>query len=407
MENIPRRDVLRNGAILAGAGLLNKLVGQQPKSPAAVPDRQPTLTQTDAAENPFDDTVKGFALADTLFNASGPDNEPMSVEEIDHRLDLVKSLGATAIRVDFDGSVIQPTGEPGQYDWSRHDHIVDAARERGLEILATVSFWPSAHNEDACNKSYNCLPDDPEQFSQFAGAIAKRYKSKGLKKFEIWNEQNIVPDNSGNYLVQPAYYAKLFNLARAAIKHANSQAVVSVGALAGHNSTEGALAPADFLDQAIRAGMEGFDAVSFNAYSDPNYPNQPAYWNPFTQLEGPIPKTPAGAPKERTVYSVMQNHGYGNLPMLITEFGATTGTETDDAPGKFAFQSKTVSEVLTHEFKDARVPGRYAYTLMDKAGTNRFDHFGLLDETGKAKPAAKVYKDTPLNAKKANQSASI
>jgi len=55
-------------------------------------------------------------------------------------LDAVRNAGATWIRLDVDWSQIEPN--PGSSDFSGPDRVVDAARSRGLQVLAITTYTP-------------------------------------------------------------------------------------------------------------------------------------------------------------------------------------------------------------------------------------------------------------------------
>ncbi len=55
-------------------------------------------------------------------------------------LDAVRNAGATWIRLDVDWSQIEPN--PGSSDFSGPDRVVDAARSRGLQVLAIATYTP-------------------------------------------------------------------------------------------------------------------------------------------------------------------------------------------------------------------------------------------------------------------------
>lgn len=379
MEDASRRQFLEAGlAVAATTAFPRALLSGNRR--AEVVGIEPAITTTAETENLFNHPVVGFAMSDTLFNKPGTTNEPMTEAEIEYWLGKARGLGATAIRVDFDGNLFQSKDIIGDYDWSYSDRIMQAAKKFKLDVLATVTYAPEANQLKECQGKYTCAPANLQDFADFAGAVAQRYEVDGLRKFEIWNEPNIQVGGA-----DPIRYARMFNLARQAIKNANKDAVVSLGALAGVASNGDRLGPADFVDEAIKAGAEGFDAVSFNAYSHPNLPDQPAYWNPFDQIEGPVPNPPKGIPKPRTILSVLKAYGMAHLPILITEFGAST------AQGAYAFQSESVTQVLNHKFRVANVPGRYAYTEMDRVGSAGYDQYGLIELNGALKPAARAF----------------
>ena len=220
------------------------------------------------------------------------------------------------------------------------------------------------------------MPKSVTQFAAFAGAVAAHFKPKRLRKFEVWNEPNIGPGRA-----DPVFYAELLKHSIKAIKASNEDAVVSFGAMAGHDDTGGHLWPGDFIDDTLShltsEEKAGIDAFALNAYSAPGTPDQKNWWNQIDQIEGPLVKPPPGIKPPKIVYDVMVKHGLGHIPILQTEFGEDTSNHTLEE------QDITVREDMERTYKRARVTGRYCFKLTDSPGS--FGDFGLLTEVVPAK----------------------
>ena len=62
-------------------------------------------------------------------------------DELAADLDAVVDAGGRWLRVDVDWSRVEY--EPGSYDWDHPDAVIEAARARGLAVLALVAYTPA------------------------------------------------------------------------------------------------------------------------------------------------------------------------------------------------------------------------------------------------------------------------
>jgi hypothetical protein len=135
----------------------------------------------------------------------------------------LESLGVRALRVTLywrdvapaSGSSTVPPGDladPGSYDWSRYDPVIGAARERGWDVLLTVSGpvpkWATARRND-----HHTRPS-PARFERFMEAVGRRYGGQ-VRTWGVWNEPNhpnfLRPQyDSRRRAVSPGIYRRLF-----------------------------------------------------------------------------------------------------------------------------------------------------------------------------------------------------
>lgn len=162
------------------------------------------------------------------------------------------------------------------YDWRLTDRIAEHLAREGLRwyvILGFATAWSST------TPGFHFTPARPGPFSEYAGAIARRYGRAGefwrahpelpyvpVQSFEVWNEPNLPffwapqPD--------PAAYADLYLGAREAVHAVDPAARVVVGGLS-HSGGESLDAPA-FLRRmvAARPALRGrLDAVGVHVYA--------------------------------------------------------------------------------------------------------------------------------------------
>lgn len=195
------------------------------------------------------------------FLLQGGDGAPTAVQQ-NAQLDEVESLGIRVIRNDTAWDVIEPNAPnpiTGQhtYNWGTLDQAEGEMAAHNIRWAAIVDYsakWATAaHN-------WTEPPTDDTAWSQFAGALAKRYGASGdfwkanptlpylpVLTWEIWNEENwgfwqdyplcnthVIGVDQG-----PARYADMFMDARAAITAVDPNAKVMIGGLVGITSTSG------------------------------------------------------------------------------------------------------------------------------------------------------------------------
>jgi hypothetical protein len=262
----------------------------------------PNATAFAADDAPDAPGVPGFSPGAGLLWESDSD--------LSRDLDLMSSVGARWLRLDFDWASIED--QRGHYDWANLDRVVAAARSRGLQILALPSYSPVWARPVGTTSHYP--PADPTAFAAFAGAAAARYAAVGVHAFEIWNEPNLSMFWSPR--PDPSAYARLLVAAAAAVHAADPSATVLSGGLApATDAADGSeIRPATFLGALYAAGAgPSFDAVAVHPYSFPALPTDvsTASWNTFQALP--------------RLHDLMAAHGDAGKRLWATEVGAPTG----------------------------------------------------------------------------------
>ena len=169
-------------------------------------------------------------------------------------MDSAREAGVQWSREEFHWDQIEP--ERGLQDeamLARYDAGVDGLRARGIRILGLLAYrtpWSSGAT----------APDNDEErqdYANFAAAMAARYRGR-VDHWELWNEPNIErfwppePD--------AVSYAALAAAASTAIRGANPDAKVFIGAVSGTDYA--------FIDQIVDvSGPDVMDGISFHPYS--------------------------------------------------------------------------------------------------------------------------------------------
>lgn len=297
------------------------------------------------------------------------------------RLDEIQSADVRWVRFDVSWNRVEP--RPGVRDWSAVDRVVDAARARGLQVLATIGYTPPWARVRGCPAGPSCAPRDVGELAGFAAAVVARYAPRGLRTWEVWNE----PNSARFWWPQPdvpAYASALISTARA-IRAVQPGATVLVGGLAP--STDPGSAPARFVASLVRAGAgRAFDAVAVHPYSYPALPGEPEPWSGWTQMDA--------------VHRVLVGLGRAGAPVWATEFGAPTrgpGPQASFGSRRYGqhpdhvdldLQARTVTAALAQQDRSPWLGPLFWYTVADLSpAPSVADSFGLLTADGRPKPA--------------------
>lgn len=244
-------------------------------------------------------------------------------EVADRDLKLAKEAGFRWVKQLFSWQDVEGVGK-GHYDWTRTDRIVDQVEQRGLKLIVRVSqdpdrpFW--AGNP----------PDNAQNFADFLSAVAARYRGR-IQAYQVWNEPNLAREWGGKR-PDPAGYAHLLQLAYAAIKAQDPNAIVVTAGMAPTGTDSEIAMPDmkfyDLLYQAMGGQSDGyFDMLGVHAAG---YAAPPE-----------LDPAEAAANKERygghrffafrhveDVRDLMVRYGDRDKRIVILEFGWTT----DDRP---------------------------------------------------------------------------
>jgi len=153
--------------------------------------------------------VVGVRMADDRADAArtmliGLQDDRLAQPETDPgpRLDTLRRLNAEVVRVDLRWDLVA-TRRPAQprdpadpaYDWTHYDRVVDGARARKLRLMLAVWGTPAWAADPSVRAgsfpSFSTRPRRPADAGDFAAAVARRYAPRGVHMYEAWNEPNI------------------------------------------------------------------------------------------------------------------------------------------------------------------------------------------------------------------------
>lgn len=309
--------------------------------------------------------------------ASNPGDFPLGTDATSSALrqgyfDSANALGGVMIRRDFTWSEIEPA--KGAFDFGAYDALVAQAQAAKVKLLGTLDYgvpWANASS----NGDLDYPPTNPQDFADFAGAVAARYAGQ-VDAWEIWNEPNNgfrfwKPTLSGD----PAAYGALLEGAFDSIHAAAPSARVLLGGTVfTPQLIEGAI---PWLEDAYAAHPDlarHFDVAGVHTYAA--YPPQSP--PELGQLADP----PLEDKIEMHAWLLAQ-HGASATPIWITELGWPVYDAVDEAAqARFTVRATLIAA-------RAGASGVFWYTLRDGPNPTAFppeDAFGLLHHDSSPKP---------------------
>ena len=295
---------------------------------------------------------------------------------INTQLRRMRAIGLNSVRIEANWRSTQTRG-PGasNLDWNLLDREVSLAGAARMTIDLVIDGCPPWAAIPHAGARLWPQPKSAGQYAAFAAAVANRYKSKGVNRFEIWNE----PNDSKFFqpVANAVAYTKMLIAAYNAIKKVDNSAFVISGGLAPVLSNHGSYSAIAFLKAMYAHGAKGhFDAVGDHSYSFPALPNTYRPWSAWTQMSRTKP----------SIRSIMTAHGDAGKRIWITEYGAPS--QGPKGVGQKA-QAAEMAQAIIDAKRTSWIGAIYLYTWQD-LGTNRHgnaDWFGLLDFGGRRKKA--------------------
>ncbi len=386
--SLHRRAIVVGGCLL-GIGLA-LLVVQQVVAPALTGKRTVTLLPFlhHVAVEPqpaVDLSAKGLGIA------AGSSLPSLSDSQLAARLDGIQKTGARWVRLDFDWSTVQPDNSES-FDWASYDRIVGAIQSRHMQVLGILDYTPPWARPAGCGSNL-CAPTNAAPFAAYAGAAARRYSTRGVHAWEIWNE----PNNPTYWqpAANPGAYIALLKAAYVSVHQSDAQAIVVTAGLSPQATADGAYSPYDFASALYANGAHGyFDALGDHPYTFPLSPADSAD-DAWTQMAG----------TNHSLRSLMVANGDADKKIWITEYGAPTG-----GPGPVSTNQQLNLDAHPYTVDEARQAtlladalrlyrsyswaGPMFYYSYQDAGTDpstNENFFGLVTADGTKKAAYTVY----------------
>jgi hypothetical protein len=198
-----------------------------------------------------------LCLATFCANPAGAQNYHygMNAHDVSGRTaDKMTELGAGVVRVVFGWDVIEPNCK-GCFNWTSTDDWRDEARRTRRTIFGTIGYTPGWANGGG---PFSDPPLKSSDWYDFVYAVVDRYKDD-IFLWGVWNEPNLsIYLKNGDMNT----YETLARTARAAIRAANSSALV-LGPEVSHHAIENG-----WYAAAMKAFGDAFDLVTVHWYPD-------------------------------------------------------------------------------------------------------------------------------------------
>lgn len=166
---------------------------------------------------------------------------PEAKQWLDRMCDVAARAGVKWTREEFHWNWMEP--EPGQWDFTFFDQLVDSAEAHGISVYALCCYWTAW--------SANCTDEGIEQYCKYLETLVRRYGDR-IHHWEIWNEPNIFFWDCDKRM-----YVKLLNRAYATIKAVDPNAQVLGCSTAGID--------VKFIQMVLDEGGQ-FDALTVHPY---------------------------------------------------------------------------------------------------------------------------------------------
>ena len=368
----------------------------------------------------------------------------LQFEDTANQVQILRSLGASVIRVEVDWNAIAPNpdsrrrparfnaADPNAYPankWAPLDNLVAQAQSRGiaLDFLVTggAPLWATATGAPPCGKVggfpvcfQNTFMPSASEYGQFVNAVATRYRS--VHFWELWNESNwgpsLTPQYYGSSLPTSAklYRGLLDNGWKALQQTGHSRDTIVVTSLSQDGSASvgqtGTTAPLTFVRTlycvnssfrklggrlasqmgcpTTKRGQNGFRGAHPGLFKSSGVGYHPyPYSKPPTQLDFPNPNGVEFAETPQLISTLDRTQrAYGSRRAMAaynTEFAYQNGYVTPTNGARYINQAEFLS------YKNRRVASYDQYELKDATG---FFQTGLISASGQLKPSFFAYR---------------
>ena len=337
-------------------------------------------------------------------------------------LPTARNIGARWVHFTGKGLRFFSNGQP---DWRFLDSQVTQARQLGLGVLMSLGGTPTACSLSPRPASITACPPtttaDLASYATFLRAELIRYRNN-IQYYESWLE----PNGPGYWPpgANPAQYANLLRTQYQVFQSVNATYHLSLKLIFGGPisfgtapGSKGSIAVLPFVDEVLSDlhGARVFDAIGLHGYRFPNPSNGPAdeNWGPsaslwdYTAGLGSFdPSCGSNAawctmtwPEELTALEqIFENHGYGQLPLWLTEFGwPGNATATNALYPSFSTQAQYLREAYDDILSLPFVQGAFWFNSRDyEPGISSSDpaffyHYGLVQYNFTPKPALSLF----------------
>jgi len=311
-------------------------------------------------------------------------------------VDMIKAAGLQWIKLTVPWRSVEASCK-GCIDWDELDRVMLIASQAGLKVLARVDHPPAWARAVPAE---NGPPDDPYDYADFVGEMARRYANgspKGtINAIQIWNEPNLSREWGGTG-VEPIIdrraavnYMSLLRQSYQEIKAKDPTKIVVSAGLSPTGTNDGtAIDDITYLEwlydndldeysDAIGAHGPGYgSAPEADRLSNPAFPHDSFYFRRIEQ-----------------VHDLMVRKGDVNKQVWVLEFGWTTDTVHPDR-SFYAVTPEVQADYIVRAYKFAKanwspwVGPMFVWNMRDPTWTpdNEQLWWSIINADGTPRPA--------------------
>lgn len=345
-------------------------------------------------------------------------------------LDEVAGLGVRSLRVIVEWSSVAPGSDqpekpafeptdPAAYNWGEYEALIDAATQRGWEVLVTITGpvpkWATAAKRD------NVTRPSSTAFAAFVTALGRKFGDQ-INTWAVWNEPNqpqfLRPQFArGGQAESPKIYRSLFQAAVRGLANAgqgDDRVLIAETSPRGNRSR--IVPPLRFLRGMLCLDAKYRKRPNCGALNPDGYAH-----HAYTTRQGPyfVPPAPHSADDvtigvlSRLTKALDRAQAAGaltkRLPIYLTEFGIQSTPDTQSGVSLVKqVQFRAISERIA--WTNPRVVAFSQYLLRDSDPTGKDEYAGfesgLRFADGRPKPSLRAFR-LPLAVKRVGSKVSI
>jgi len=302
-------------------------------------------------------------------------SEYQDLSVIDRELDVMAANGARWLRLDTSWASFQQSGRGtlSSYFTNRLDYVVNAARQRGIEVVPVLLATPSWANG---GRGYWVPPDNDADFAAYVSLMVSRYRGS-ITYWEIWNEPNWY--DFWDPAPDAGRFTQMLQAAYTAAKRANPESKVISGGLVSCDSR--------YLQKMYDAGARGYmDYVGVHPYTDSRGPYyESTVYNRQWNYDGLA-----------VIRETMVRNGDADKKVFCSEAGWTTSVNDEHGKGVSeelqAQYTEQAYERIMQEFPFVEVLTIYMARDKGTDPTEPEHRFGMVRRDFTAKPVLAAYK---------------
>lgn len=185
-------------------------------------------------------------------------------------LDEAKQMGFSWVKHQFRWADVEYLDDrTRRFRWDCSDALVQAAHERGLKVLFSVTTAPPYLRRHTGGQDGLGPPSDVRELGLLMNILLTRYRGR-IHAIEIWNEPNL--DAEWKEGVDPFRYTFMLKLAYAVIKQMDPSVMVILGGMAPLDRSDHPryLSDIQFLEQVYElGGWLWTDCIGYHANGPP------------------------------------------------------------------------------------------------------------------------------------------